>query len=157
MCIRRGVLPVSAAPRRLWGLLGSSPAAGTVTGATIPPSRRHAVWHVGDDGQCGDGRRSESRWRSQICRTQVPGLGCHGGCEGSPAAPGCWSVPGPLHAPASRCCRGAGGITQRVCTCTGGKLEVKCLKVRSLFSMNLLYLILSTNSNLIASGLKPLQ
>lgn len=39
----------------------------------------------------------------------------------------------------------------------GEKLEVKCLKVRSLFSMNLLYLILSTNSNLIASGLKPLQ
>lgn len=39
----------------------------------------------------------------------------------------------------------------------GEKLEVKCLKVRSLFSINLLYLILSTNSNLIASGLKPLQ
>lgn len=36
-------------------------------------------------------------------------------------------------------------------------VEVECLKVRSLFSMNLLCLILSTNSNLIASGLKPLQ
>lgn len=46
----------------------------------------------------------------------------------------------------------------RVCAhAQGEELEVKCLKVRSLFSMNLLYLILSTNSNLIASGLKPLQ
>lgn len=55
---------------------------------------------------------------------------------------------------------GLGGQRERARTrahARGGKLEVKCLKVRSLFSMNLLYLILSTNSNLIASGLKPLQ
>lgn len=56
--------------------------------------------------------------------------------------------------------RGSGGrqaSTRTRALARGEKLEVKCLKVRSLFSMNLLYLILSTNSNLIASGLKPLQ
>lgn len=53
--------------------------------------------------------------------------------------------------------RGSGASACMRALAWGEKLEVKCLKVRSLFSMNLLYLILSTNSNLIASGLKPLQ
>lgn len=84
-------------------------------------------------------------------------------CPLSPAATP--SLSHPIPQPHSRsglggATRGSGGRQASTCTralARGEKLEVKCLKVRSLFSMNLLYLILSTNSNLIASGLKPLQ
>lgn len=80
--------------------------------------------------------------------------------------PCCHSIPQSPHSqPPSRAglasaAGGSGGPAGQhthACSGMGEKLEVKCLKVRSLFSMNLLYLILSTNSNLIASGLKPLQ
>lgn len=98
-------------------------------------------------------RRKEERVLLEVPCLQDTG----GGCEGSPAVPAAGASP----VTSGRRRRGAAvgpvGSPSACARARGEKLEVKCLKVRSLFSMNLLYLILSTNSNLIASGLKPLQ
>lgn len=105
-------------------------------------------------GSAGDA--SLARWHRSPS-VPAPLLPEHPWSPGRPA-PACAGGPGSAVLP-----QGLGGLAgswqerARVRTHGGEKLEVKCLKVRPLFSMNLLYLILSTNSNLIASGLKPLQ
>lgn len=153
--------PPSAPPRSPW--LGVSDAvgfrcggwqSGLVTPRRGEPGKRWQRREEGSEGRLLCASRVSAaclRWPAPCCRPEWRMLHRHGGIGPLQSPhPAAGASPGDP-APACRRGRGTSGSTH------ARKLEVKCLKVRSLFSMNLLYLILSTNSNLIASGLKPLQ